>query len=395
MNPLRALTSRVWRRARGYAAGRPFPDTYQYLLERPGERHLDRCGSDLRHDSPSFSKRVYENSRGKRFFSRRDAYRDWLAVGRTRGLEFNTGLNTYLKVILKIRDDAYLLPKWMAYYGRLVGWHNIIVMDCGSTDEEYLSLLSQYRDRVLVFSYPHYYDNLHGVPFNPDFYRLVAGNCKYLCVVDADEFVFGCRDGTIGRDNVLAILAEGDEPIYPGTWFPNIAPPLERSGDGAWQGPLRFDVSPDAIAAGTFNGKAIVRSDISTGLSHIGHNLHAGDVASRIRPSACGRIGVLHVSNLGARHARARILRHLKAKGLVPADKPLESVAAFLGEAIAQGRIGAGDLHYAEQFLRAGGAAAAAGPTFETDLIAGPGREPNPDFQRRIEAFDFAALLPA
>lgn len=395
MDRLGSLTSRAWRRARDYAVGRPFHDTYQYLLERPGERHFDRCGSDLRHDTPSFSKRVYENSRQKRFFSRRDAYRDWLAVGRARGLEFNTGLNTCLKVILKIKDDAYLLPKWMAYYSRLVGWHNIILMDCGSKDEAYLDILAEYHDRVLVFSYPHYYDDLHTVAFNLDFYRLIARNCKYLCVVDADEFVFGCWNGTIGGDNVLTILSESDEPVFPGTWYPNISAPVERSAGGPWQGPLRFDISRDAIASGTFNGKAIVRSDLCTELSHIGHNLHAGDVAARIRPGACGRIGLLHVSNLGTSHARARSLRHLKAKGLVPIAMPPESVAAFLTEAMARGAIAGGDRHYAEQFLQAGDGTAATGPAFETDLIAGARRESNPDFNRRIEAFDFAALLPS
>lgn len=395
MDVLRTLTSRAWWHARRFATVRPLFDTYHHLLERPGGRHLDRCGSDLTHDTPSFSKRVYENSRGKRFFSRRDAYRDWLAVGRTRGLEFNTGMNTCLKVILKIKDDAYLLSIWMAYYSRMVGWHNIIVMDCGSTDEAYLGILSSYRLKVLILSYPHYYDNLHDIKFNLDFYCLIAKNCKYLCVVDADEFVFGCSDGTIGRDNVLTILSQGEAPIYPGTWYPNIAPPVERSGDGAWQGPLRFDMSWNAIAAGTFNGKAVVRSDVCAEVTHLGHNLHVADVAARIRPDACGRIGVLHVSNLGPTHAGARILRHLKAKGLVPHDMPRDAVAAFLDDAIAQGRIGGGDLHYAEQFLRAGDVVVAAGPTFETDLIAGPGREPNPDFERQVAAFDFAAMLPS
>ncbi|WP_082531586.1 glycosyltransferase family 2 protein [Methylobacterium sp. Leaf469] len=391
---LQRWTFHAWQRIRGFAARPRFHDTYQYLLERPEERHFDRCGSDLRHETPFFSKRVYENSRRKRFFSRRDAYRDWLAVGRTRGLEFGAGLNTYLKVVLKIKDDAYLLPKWMDYYSRLVGWHNIIVMDCGSRDEAYLSLLAEYRERVLLFSYPHYYDNLHDVAFNLNFYRFVSRSCKYLCVVDADEFVFGYRDGTIGGDNLLSILSEGDEPIYPGTWYQNIAAPAERSDDRAWQGPLRFDVSRDAIAAGTFNGKAIVRSNICPDLTHVGHNLHVGDVAARIRPDACGRIGVLHVSNLGSTQARMRVLRHLKAKGLVPSDMPSDSVADFLAEAIARGSIAQGDRHYADQFLRAGEVAAAPGPTFETDLIARSVRERNPDFQRQIEAFDFAALLP-
>lgn len=389
---LRALEA--WHRVRSVATAGRLQDTYYDLLEHPERRHLDLCRQDVAHDTPTFSKRVYEDSRGKRFLTRAQAYRDWLAVGRRQGLAFNTGMNTCLKVVLKIKDDASLLPKWMDYYSRLVGWHNIIVMDCGSTDETYLSLLASYADKVLVFSYPHYYDNLHDVAFNRDFYGLVARNCKYLCVVDADEFVFGHRDGTIGRDNVLTILSEGDAPVYPGTWYPNVSVPVERDGGRAWQGPLGFAVSADAIAAGTFNGKAVIRSDICLDVGHVGHNLHVGAVAERIRPSACGRIGVLHVSNLGVRHARERILRHLNAKGLVPGGMPLEAVAAFLAEATAAGRIAEGDLHYAHAFQRAGDAVVEAGAVFATDLIAGPGTEPNPDFTRAIAAFNFGAMLP-
>lgn len=391
---VRLCAREAWRRVRSVATAERLIDTYYYLLEHPRRRHLDLCRQDFAHRTPTFSKRVYENSRGKRFLTRAQAYRDWLSVGRRQGLAFNEGMNTCLKVVLKIKDDAYLLPKWMDYYARLVGWHNIIVMDCGSTDAEYLALLASYEDKVLIFSYPHYYDTLHAVDFNRDFYELLARNCKYLCVVDADEFVFGHCNGTIGRDNVLAILSEGDAPVYPGTWYANVSVPVERDGGVAWQGPLGFAISADAIASGTFNGKAIVRSDLCLDVEHVGHNLHVGAVVARIQPSACGRIGVLHVSNLGGRHARARILRHLKAKGLVPADIPDAAVEAFLAEATADGRLAEGDLHYVRAFQRADDGLAEAGPTFETDLIAGPGTEPNPDFTRAVAAFDFRALLP-
>jgi len=392
---LRAPGGDAWRRARSLFRAPPLHDTYHRLLENPSERSLDRCRLDLPHDTPTFSKPVYENSRGKRFFSRAQAYRDWVAVGRGRGLAFNDGLNTCLKVILKIKDDADLLPRWMDYHGRLVGWHNIIVMDCGSTDENYLSALASYEDRVLIFSYPHYYDTLHNVELNRDFYSFVARNCKYLCVVDADEFLFGYQDGTIGRDNVLKILSEGDAPIYPGTWYPNAAVPVDREGGGPWRRPLEFSISPSAIASGTINGKAVVRADICLDIKHVGHNLHVAEVAARIRPDACGRIGVLHVSNLGPRQARTRSLRHLKAKGAVPGDMPDAAVDAFLDDAMARGALAEAALTYAHAFRRAGEAGAdSEGPTFETDLIAGPGIEVNPDFQRPIEAFDFSTLLP-
>jgi len=390
---LHSLRSKAWRCARELAAWGPLPDTYHHLLERPETRHLDRCALELPHDTPTFSRRVYENSRGKRFFSRRDAYRDWLAVGRTLGLDFNEGMNTCLKVVLKVKDEAYLLPKWLDYYGKLVGRHNIVVMDCGSTDEEYLSILTSYKDKILVLSYPHYYDNIHDVNFNAAFYRFVARNCKYLCVVDADEFLFGLRDGTIGRNNVLTILKEGDAPVYPGTWYPNVSAPVDGP-EGGWHGPLRFDVSLDTIAGGTFGGKAVVRSNACLDVGHVGHNLHVPAVVSRIRPEACGRIGVLHVSNLGPEQARARTLKHLKAKGIVPADTPRDAVAAGLEEVIARGGLEGAALRYARQFLDPGQEVAAEGPTFETDLIAGPGREPNPEFCRHVAAFDFAAMLP-
>lgn len=384
------FSAKPWRRVHSFAVLRPLCDTYHHLLENPAARHLGRCAEELPHDTPTFSKRIYENSRGRRFFSRRDAYRDWLTVGRPLGLTFSEGMNTLLKVVLKVKDEAYLLPKWMDYYAELVGWHNIVIMDCGSTDEEYLSLLQSFSDRVLIFSYPHYYDNIHNVDFNRDFYRLIARNCRYLCVVDADEFVFGLSGDRIGRDTVAGILS-GGHPIYPGTWYPNVVAPAGR--DGSWREPLRFGIAQKLIAAGTFSGKAIVRSDLCGLIGHVGHNLHVPEVAARIEPEACGRIGILHVSNLGPERVRARALMHLRSKGIVPADMPRESVGAFLEEAIARGTLEGAGLRYARQALQPVEEGVEEGPTFETNLITGPGTEPNPEFRRHVEAFDFSVLL--
>ena len=69
-------------------------------------------------------------------------------------------------------------------------------------------------------------------------------------------------------------------------------------------------------------------------------------------------------------------------------------MAACLEEAIARGELEGAALRYARQFLDPGEEVVAEGPTFETDLIAGPGREPNPEFCRHVAAFDFAAMLP-
>lgn len=371
-------------------------DTYFFLLDNPEHRRFALCGEPIPYRSSVFSKAVYEAARRFRFATWGHAYRDWLEIGRPLGLEFAPGRDTLLKIVLKVKDEPHLLPQWIAHHGGMVGLHNLVILDCGSTDADHLAILDAYRDRILILDYPHYYDTIHDTVFNAAFYDLLARNGRYVCVLDADEFLFGHADGLIGRQPVIDLLRRGEEGVYAGTWFPNLTMPEERTGRLDWTRALRFDISPGSVVAGTIGGKAVVRSDLCTRIKHVGHNLHVPEVVAAMRPGSFGRIGVLHVSRLGPRIAQARSLKHLRAKGVVPdtLGDP-DEIAAHLRARRAAGELGPVEARYAGSFLEPeeGGAEAEAEAAFETALIGRSGAERNEAFAKRIAAFDFRGFL--
>ncbi|AWN37844.1 glycosyltransferase family 2 protein [Methylobacterium radiodurans] len=370
-------------------------DTYFYLLENPGQRTFEACWQLFDHRTPTFVRPVYEAARRFRFATEAHAYKDWLSHGRALGLPYAPGRDTLLKIILKVKDEPELLARWIAYHAGIVGHHNLIIMDCGSTDPEHLHVLEAYRDRILIVGYERYYDTLHDTVENAAFYHLIEKNCRYVAVLDADEFLFARRAGTIGPDNVLPLLREGDEGVHAGTWFPNVAAPEEGQDGPDWTRPIRFEMSAESIHHGTVAGKAIVRSDLARAVGHVGHNLHVPEVAAQMRPGSFGRLGVLHVSRLGRRATRARVLKHLHARGLVSRTITEEdAVAHHLAQRLAEGGYDAGARHYAELYLGAGSPAAEPEEAFGTALIGGARSEPNPDLDRAIARFDFTPFLP-
>lgn len=83
------------------------------------------------------------------FASADDAYRDWMAHGRSAGLAYAPGKNTYLKIMLKVKDEPELIVKWIEHHGAIVGYHNLVIMNCGSVNAHFLEILHGYRDGTI------------------------------------------------------------------------------------------------------------------------------------------------------------------------------------------------------------------------------------------------------
>src|SRR4051794_33813502 len=68
-----------------------------------------------------------------------------------------------LKVVLKTRNEVYLLRKWIDHHLPIVGPHNIIIMDNGSDSDEVLSIYSEFKDEIGVFGFEGGHNFLHVV----------------------------------------------------------------------------------------------------------------------------------------------------------------------------------------------------------------------------------------
>lgn len=302
-------------------------DTYFALLETPALREIELLKYALRHRTPSFSPGVYAAAAGVNFANDTEAYQHWLQTGRRQGLEWAPGKDTLLKIILKVKDEPYLIDAWVAHHAAIVGFENIIILDCGSKDPVFLGKLAGHARRVLVLRYWQYYDDIHWIHANRDLYRLVAENCRYATVLDADEFLVGREGERFSGRLVKPILRRYDLPLHCGTWV-NANGGLALEG-GEWA----FDASVAALANGTRAGKAVARSDVLPNIRHLGHNFHVADAARFATGDSLGRLMVLHAKNLPPEVDQARLLQHLVAKRLVaprPGQKPLAALAALL-----------------------------------------------------------------
>lgn len=370
-------------------------DTYFFLYDNPGHRRLDLCSFHVQYKTPSFSKDVYEAHRGQVFASVDEAYRDWVDTGRSLGICYAEGKDTLLKIVLKVKDEPELIGKWIEHHAGIAGYHNLVIMNCGSTDPRFLEMLHQYRDRILILDYDQYYDNLSFPHMNPALFSMLARNCKYLTILDADEFLFGYEDGTLSQQHVAKILREGAEDVYAGTWITNATPPLDNpDGSIAFSSPITFSLHEGSIKDGTFAGKSVTRASRLFEAAYVGHNLHVSNVMARMREGSFGKLFVLHLANLSPRLVRLRALKHLHAKEIVPRDMPLDEVEPYLNGLTEEELSKNSAKEYVNRFLGAASIKEKP-PYFAVELLCSPDAAPesHPEFSAAIEEFDFKDLL--
>jgi len=330
----------------------PLHDTYFALLERPELRQIGLTRYRIEHRTPYFSANVYAANVGITFGSETEAYEHWLAIGRCEGHEWAPGQDTLLKIVLKAKDEHYLIDAWIAHHAAIVGHENLIILDCGSQDPAYLGKLAAYASRILILDYRSYYDYIHSTRSNVGFFALLVANCRYLTILDADEFLFARMDALFSSQFVKPVLRARDLPLFCGVWITATA---EASGLSAACG---MDVSPTMLAAGAVSGKAVARHDVVFDIGHLGHNLHVAQVLPFVETNAFGEILVLHMKNLPPEVMRERLLQHLIAKGVLGATTGLgrEALIAALAEARDASVAVKG---YAQDYLRLGHASAA------------------------------------
>lgn len=116
------------------AAGARWSDTLWWMLDHPEARDVSQIGNRAEYVTTLFDPEIYAASRGRAFGTFEQAYDDWRLVGRRLGLQFGPNRNTILKIILKVKDEPDLIRRWIQHHAKLVGRHNIIVVDCGSSD---------------------------------------------------------------------------------------------------------------------------------------------------------------------------------------------------------------------------------------------------------------------
>lgn len=366
----------------------PLHDTYFALLEKPELRQFGLARYQIEHRTPFFSQNIYAASAGANFGSAVEAYAHWLAVGRREGHAWAAGRDTLLKIVLKAKDEPYLIDAWITHHAAIVGYDNLIILDCGSKEPAYLEKLAGYASRILVLDYRGYYDHIHATRSNADFFRLLATNCRYLTILDADEFLFARTGELFSGQFVKPVLRARNLPMFCGIWI------TATAGADGLTNACSIDVSPGMLSSGAVAGKAIARHDVVFDIGHLGHNLHVPSVLPFVGTEAFGELLVLHLKNLPREMMRERVLQHLIAKGVVraAAEPEREAQIAALAEAPDAPLAVKG---YAQSYLRLASEPAARpnDHIVPATLINAPSPQGLPALAAALDKFDWAALL--
>jgi hypothetical protein len=370
----------------------PIPDTYFFMLDHPAARTIEQFQRIVSYQSPRFSQPIYEADRGERFPDRESAYRDWVEVGRQRGLRYAEGADTLLKIVLKVKDEPALLRRWIEHHAAIAGLTNLLVMDCGSSDPEHWAILESFGPDLMVVRYPGPYDSLHVVGRNRPLFHWLTRNAKYLTILDADEFLVGYDGETLSGAHVATLLRAGEEEVYGPAWLLNQAPPPDVEGRIDWSAPIRFGLSEEALTDGLIAGKSIIRADKLMEIAYLGHNLHLGRVTRRMTPGSFGGFYQLHLTVLAEELRRQRVSKHLRAKGALPATAQTRpEITAQLQGLLASGVSDDSVRFYIDRYFEPS-VPPSSGPSFETRLLAGAAAERSTAFSAAVEAFDFTRV---
>ena len=297
-----------------------------------------------------------------------------------------------LKIILKVKDELELIEKWIEHHASIVGFENLVILDCGSTDEKFLSILDRYRLQAHISEYAGYYDHIHQYGINRDFYDRLAEQSKYITVLDADEFLFGRRGDAIHPSYALDFLQGSSLPCVCGTWFHNTNAPATSRDAFDWTQSISFGLDEQTVKWGSRQGKSIVRSNCISQTKYIGHNVGDRRLEKLISAESFGHIGIFHLTTLGANVAKRRSLQHLAAKGIAPKDVSQAELEVALKSYAVSDKAKPIEKLYISRFFNSSQEAVHPQHTILTNLLAG-GLPEQHEGLRVWSAFNFTELL--
>jgi len=135
-----------------------------------------------------------------------------------------TAARTGVKFVLKTRNEADRLDRWIRHHLPIAGPEGLVVFDNGSTDPDVDMVRSRYADRVQFHGWNLPHDAIHDAMAQQPLYAAVRGSCRHYAFLDTDERAFW-SDGSrlIGGGEFAARLADDDAGrlVHPGLWLEN------------------------------------------------------------------------------------------------------------------------------------------------------------------------------
>jgi hypothetical protein len=202
---------------------------------------------------------------------------------------------TTYRVILKTKDETYLLEKFIQHYKNFLSLPtDILIFDNNSTRSETLNIYTKYNDNFTLIKYSAPHNDIHHIQKFLDLYKAIWDSSTFYSFFDTDEllFFYNTEDSTLSNDNIIDILNKSyDVSFFTTFWLKNVYFSENK---------FFFDDRIDYIRYIASTGKPIINSRriknlISGFNTYVVHTLHLP--VSALEKSPCCFL-LLHMSTL-------------------------------------------------------------------------------------------------
>ena len=190
-----------------------------------------------------------------------------------------------IKIVLKTKDDPFLIERWIKHHIKIVGGENLIIFDNMSDDPRVLSIYRKYRDEIDIIRFSDlHHNNVHHTSTYGDLYRSLANSSEYFIFLDTDEYlILFENDRYYDDDRILTFVMDNrDFDLFPATWLLN----------ANWSSVQFYcGTQPRDLADHLACGKPLIRSaKIPPG--YVNHNFQFGTLRAAVQskpfPAASG-----------------------------------------------------------------------------------------------------------
>lgn len=218
-----------------------------------------------------------------------------------------------VKIVLKTKNDRFLIERWIRHHSRIVGLENLIIFDNMSDDHDVLSVYREYRDWTGIVTFAGHQNNLHHTGLCRDLYRALAKSSEYFLFLDTDEFLVLIENDKYYDDDGILAFVRGNRnfDLFPGTWLWN----------ANWTD-RQFNCS--GLAGNMACGKPLIRtSKIPTG--YVNHNFQ---LSTRLFvPPFKTNLFLLHLRRLFPEQRILTNMNKLTTAGIARPGESPESIA--------------------------------------------------------------------
>jgi len=226
---------------------------------------------------------------------------------------------SYLRIMLKTKDDPFHLASWIEHHSRIVPKSALIIIDNMSTDQKVLDFYKRIGSDILIFQYAGFHNDLHDHVLMDALYDAVYKSSDSLIFLDTDEFLV-CVDSDASKWSLDVQVLLKDNPtasIFPSTWIYNVP----HASDMFYLGP-----SATSLHSGLMWGKPIIRKWPKGKAGTIGHNTQiprecfAGPLSTRLL--------LKHMTQLYPEQRIVTNVNKLVARGFAKAGETAEEIVA-------------------------------------------------------------------